>query len=113
MSDPLNRYYLSEMITDVGTADQKEFVVPCAGFLRAVETVLGAAITVADDTITVSRNGSALSPTITITQSGSAAGDYDSAEFNVGVAQGDRISVANSGASTGPAKLGITITLSK
>lgn len=110
---PLNWYSLSEQITDIGTADSKEFVVPSDGFLRKVETVLAGAITGADDVVTVSHNGSALAPTITIANAGSAAGDYDSAEFYRGVSKGDRITVANSGASTGATKCGVTVTLSK
>jgi hypothetical protein len=113
MTLPLSWYSLSEQITDIGTADSKEFVVPSDGWLRKVETVLAGAITGADDVVTVSHNGSALSPTITIANSGSAAGDYDFAEFYRAVRKGDRITVANSGASTGPQKAGVTVTLSK
>lgn len=104
---------MSEQIADIGTADAKEFVVPDSGFLRKVETVIAAAITTADDVITVSKNGVALSPTITITQVASAAGDYDFAEYYTGVAKGDRITVANSGASTGVTKCAVTVTFSK
>lgn len=109
---PTNWYSLSGEFADVATAETLHFVVPTAGFLRKVETVLAGALTLADETITVSRNGVALSPTITIAFTGSAAGDYDSAEFYTGVAKGDRISVATAGASTGPNKAGVTVTLS-
>lgn len=113
MAQPYNWYALSEMVADIGTADSKVFVVTAPGFLRRVEGVLGGAITTADDVVTVALNGTNLSPTITITQSGSAAGDYDFAEFYVGVAQGDRITVSNSGASTGPTKWACNVVLSK
>ncbi len=112
MPDPLNYYTLNAHIADVGTANTVYFVVPRDGYLRSVETVLFAAITGANDTITVTVDGVAASPTITITQSGSAAGDYDSAEYFIPVAQGSRISIANSGASTGTAPLAYTVTLS-
>jgi hypothetical protein len=113
MGLPNNYYSLSEQVTDIGTADAKIFVVPSDGFLRKVETVLAGAITAADETVTVSHNGTNLAPTITITQSGSAAGDYDVAEFYRGVRKGDRIVVTNDGASTGATKCAITVTLSK
>jgi len=113
MAQPLNWYAMAEQIADIGTADSRVFVVPAAGFLRRVEGVLGGAITTADDVVTVAVNGSNLSPTITITQVSSAAGDYDFAEYYVGVAQGDRITVSNSGASTGPTKWAVNLVLSK
>lgn len=112
MPDPLNYYHLSASIADVGTASTVYFVAPQDGWLRQVETVLFAAITGADDVITVTVDGTALSPTITVTQSGSAAGDYDFAEYNAPVKKGSRISIANSGASTGTAPLAYTVTLS-
>lgn len=110
---PENFYHLSAQIDDIGTADTKVFVVPDNGFLRKIETVINGAITTADDVVTVSRNGSALAPTLTITQVGSAAGDYDFVNFYQAVAKGDRITVANSGASTGPTKCGVTLTFSR
>lgn len=112
MPNPKNWYYLNEEIADIGTATTVNFVVPVDGWLRKVETVLGAAITGADDVVTVSVDGTALSPTITIANSGSAAGTYDSADYFAPVSKGSRISVANSGASTGTAKCAYTLTLS-
>lgn len=113
MAQPFNWYNLAAEFTDIGTAETLTFVVPAPGFLRKVQTVLDGAITGADDVVTVARNGSNLSPTITIANSGSAAGDVDFAEFYVGVAEGDRITVTNSGASTGATGCAVTVTLSK
>lgn len=112
MPDPVNWYTLNAQIADVGTASTVYFCVPRDGYLRQVETTLFAAITGADDVITVTVDGSAASPTITITQSGSAAGDYDVANYLIPVKKGSRISIANSGASTGTAPLAYTVTLS-
>lgn len=112
MGAPLNNYYLCGQIADVGTASTLVFVVPENGWLRQVETVLNDAITGADDVITVSVNGSALSPTITIANASSAAGDYDVGSYYAAVKQGDRVTVANSGASTGVAAAGVTLTFS-
>lgn len=109
---PLNWYTLNETFADIGTAETLVFVAPVAGFLRKVQTVLQGAITGADDTVTVSIDGVALSPTITITQSGSAAGDVDYAEYYAAVKEGSRITVATAGSSTGPQKAGVTLTLS-
>ena len=112
MTQPTNWYNLTGSITDVSTADSVRFVVPAAGFLRKVQTVLGAAITVANSTVTVRHNGTALTPTITITQAGSAEGDVDSAEFYRGVAAGDYIEVETDGGSTTTARLDVNVTLS-
>lgn len=113
MPSPLNYYTLNAQIADVGTANVVYMVAPEAGWLRRVDTVLFAAITGSNDTITVAVDGTNLSPTITITQSGSAAGDYDTASFNAPVKKGSRITLTNSGASTGVAPLAYTVTLSQ
>lgn len=112
MPDPVNYYHLNGQIADVGTASVAYFVVPQDGYLRQVETVIFGAITTANDIITVAVDGTNLSPTITVTQSGSAAGDYDSAEFFAPVKKGSRITCTNSGASTGTTPLAYTLTLS-
>ena len=112
MPDPLNWYTLNEEIADIGTATVVNFVVPRDGYLRRVASVIAAAITTADDVVTVAVDGTNLSPTITITQSGSAAGDYDSADYFAPVKKGSRITVSNSGASTGTTKCAYTLTLS-
>jgi hypothetical protein len=109
---PLNWYSLPAEFADVATAETLTFVVPTDGYLRKVETVLDAAITVADETITVSVDGSALTPTITIANSGSAAGTYDSAEFFAPVKKGSRVTVATAGDSTGAAGAAVTATFS-
>jgi hypothetical protein len=96
-------------IADVGTATTVYFTVPQDGYLREVVTTLHAAITGADDVITVTVDGSAASPTITVTQSGSAAGDVDSAKFYIPVKRGSRITIANSGASTGTSPLSYAV----
>lgn len=109
---PNNWYHLSGQLADVSAASQVNFVVPRAGFLRKVTTSLGAAITGANSTITVTVDGVAASPTITITQSGSAEGDIDSAEYYIGVREGAEIEVATDGASSTTAVLAISLTLS-
>lgn len=109
---PLNWYHLNGEFSDVATAETLVFVAPAAGFLRKVQVVLQGAITVADDTITVSVDGVALTPTIKLAYDGSAAGDVAVAEFLAPVKEGSRITVATAGASTGPQKAGVTLSLS-
>ncbi len=112
MPSPLNYYTLNGMIADVGTANTYVFVVPRDGYLKEFNSVLQAAISGADDVITVSVDGSALSPTITVANSGSAAGDYDFQGFDAPVKKGSRVTVANSGASTGTAPIAYTLVFS-
>lgn len=109
---PNNWYHLNGQLADVSAASQLNFVVPRAGFLRKVETSLGAAITGADSVVSVIVNGTTLSPTITITQSGSAEGDRDVGEYYYGVPAGAEIEVASDGASSTTAVLAVTLTLS-
>ncbi len=112
MPDPANFYSLNATIADVGTASTVYFTVPRAGYLRQVETVLWGAITGADDVITVTVDGTAAVPTITVANASSAEGDYDRAEYFIPVNAGSRIKCVNSGASTGTAPLSYTLTLS-
>lgn len=113
MPTPLNWTVLNAQIADVGTAGVVYFSAPADGYLRGVTTTLFAPITGANDVITVAVNGSNLSPTITVTQSGSAAGDIDSAEFYVPVKKGARVTCSNSGASTGTAPLAYSVYFSE
>lgn len=110
---PLNWYHLAETMADVGTASAVRFCVPRDGYLRKVETLLAAAITTADAVLTVAiSNGTALSPTITITQSGSAEGDYDFAEFFAPVKKGSWVEVTTDGGPANAVAASITLTLS-
>lgn len=112
MPDPINWYTLNGELADVSTASQLRFTVPQDGYLRRVQTTIGAAITTADAIITVSHNNTALSPTITIATSGSAEGDHDFAEFYRVVKKGDWIEVASGGQSDTTSVCAITVTLS-
>jgi hypothetical protein len=112
MPNPLNWYPLDAEVADIGTADTKLFVVPVDGYLRRVQTVLGGAITGADDVITVAVDGTNLSPTITIPNAGSAAGSKTTTEYRAAVSKGSRVLLTNSGASTGVAKCAYSLTFS-
>lgn len=112
MPHPENWYTLNGQIADVSEVGVCVFRVPRAGILRRVETIISAAITVADAVITVSKNNVALSPTITITASGSAIGTNDQADFYTQVAAGDLITVASGGESTTTSICGVNVLFS-
>lgn len=65
----------------LGTADTKYMVIPWTGSVTKAYTVTDAALTTADETITLENDASTAmtNGVITITQSGSAAGDIDEA----------------------------------
>lgn len=109
---PTNWYTLNGELADVSTASQLRFVARSDGYLRKVETTLGAAITGADAVVTVSVDNTALTPTITIANASSAEGDYDSAEFFTPVKKGSWIEVASGGESSTTAVLAVNVTLS-
>jgi hypothetical protein len=111
MATPKNWYTLNGELADVSTSSQLRFVAREAGYLRKVETLLGAAITGADSIITVTVDGAALSPTITIANASSAEGDYDFAEYFYPVKKGSNIEVATGGQSSTTAVLAVNVTL--
>ena len=87
----------------LGTADTKYIPVPGSSSekftLKAAYTAIDAALTTADETIVV-KNGATTLGTITITQSGSAAGDVDSATLSgssASFAGGDVVTVSIGG----------------
>lgn len=105
-----NVIVVKDRFDDVGTADE-DFVYitkDMAGEIVEVSGVLGAAITGADETITVSVNGTSIG-TITIANASSAEGDIDTlvpTSDSRFVSEGDYIKIASSGSSTGPAVWG-------
>lgn len=107
----VNKVYLTTKLKDVSTADSMYLVVPFNGTLDAVYTALENALTTANATVTV-RDGTATSMgTITITQSGSAAGDVDSllpVANNIFTA-GQTVRIDTDGASDTAAELYITL----
>lgn len=103
--------YLCGEIADVSTAETVWVPVVSDGYLIEARTVLAAAINTADSTVTVSVN-TTTAATLTIAQSGSAAGDIDtSGDIRVPVKIGDYIKVATDGGSTGTAKLGFALVI--
>lgn len=90
-------------IADISTADTEHQPVHYAGNIVSIRSVIYGTIATADADLTCSINGVAVTGgVVTVTASGSAAGDTDVATPTAAntVAAGDYISVATDGAST-------------
>ena len=107
----LNKSYLTCDFVDVSTAEDIYLVIPYAGTLVKVWTVLQGVITGADSVITVRDNGGNSAGTITVAYTGSAAGDVDSLtpESNNTFTAGQKLKLSNDGGSTGAARLFVTL----
>lgn len=107
----VNKCYLTTKFKDIASADSMYVLVPFAGTLDAVYTVLENAITTANNTVTVRNNAGTSMGTITVTQSGSAAGDVDSllpVSNNIFTA-GQTVHLDTDGASDTAAELYVTL----
>ena len=100
---------LSSKASDAAVA---RFVAPVAGTITLVQTVLNAALATGDATFTTAIAGTAVTGgVVTATQSGSAAGDVDSATptaLNT-VAVGNLITVTGGGSSTATATANVQV----
>lgn len=108
----LNDYFLFGEIADVSTAGQIYIPVPDGGTIVKAFSVIDGAISGADAGLTLKIGGTAVTGgTITIANSGSAAGDVDTCEPTAArsVDEGGSIEVETDGASTGTVKAGICI----
>jgi hypothetical protein len=102
---------VSAELTDISTASSAFVASPIAGTITSIRTVLHSAISGADAVLTTEINGAAVTnSSITVAQSGSAAGDRDSATPTAAntVAVGDAIELITDGASTTAARLTAT-----
>lgn len=98
---PISETVVSAYLADLATAGSAFAMAPCRGHIVRVYSVIYNAITTADGTWTVEINGTAVTGlSVTVTQSGSAAGDVDTAvptaSDNV-VNEGDTIEFVNAG----------------
>jgi hypothetical protein len=90
-------------LADVSAASSVYVAAPCKGRIKRAFSCIQNAITGADCTWSLKINGTAVSnSTVTITQSGSAAGDVDSVEFSadIRVNEGDTIEFVSAGESS-------------
>ena len=106
----LNDFFRTGEIADVSTAGQIYIPVPDDGRIIKVMSALGGTIATADADLTI-KTAQGTAGTITITASGSAAGDVDSVAptSNNQVVEGGTIEIETDGASTNTIAAGITI----
>ena len=106
---------LTGYIENVSTATTVYVPIPFAGTINKVVTVLEAAIGSSDSIITVKNSAAASMGTITITQSGSAAGDVDSLtpSSNNTVTADSFITLQTNGASVNTAALRFVVVLDR
>lgn len=108
----LNDYFLFGEIADVSTAGQIYIPVPDAGRIIKIMSVIDGTIATSDATLTAKIGGTAVTGgAITVTASGSAAGDVDSVAPTAAntVVEGDAIEIETDGASTNTVKAGICV----
>ena len=109
-------YTLTAVIDDISTAQSDWVVAPYAGTVTKIYSVIDAAITVADATLSFEIGGTAMtSGNITVTQAGSAAGDVDSStpSANNTVTAGQAIELITDGGSTTASKATITLVIQR
>lgn len=98
----LKKIYLNVQLADLSTASTCYVVSPVAGTISKIYSIIANAITTADSVITGKIGSTAITNgAITITQSGSAAGDVDSATPTAAntVVAGSNINFTTNGAS--------------
>lgn len=111
-SQSLKKIYLTTQIEDISTASQTYVVSPVAGTISKIYSVLNGAITTADSILIAKINGTTVTGSnITVSHTGSAAGDVDSSTptaLNT-INAGQAIEIETDGGSNTNAKVIITI----
>ena len=110
----LNDYFLTSTIADISTASSTFVPVPDGGKVIKIITALQGAIGTANAAITFEIGGTAITGgAITVTQSGSAAGDVDTATPTAAneVAEDGTIEMITDGASSNTIKLVVTFVI--
>jgi hypothetical protein len=113
---PLRDYFLTTTIVDISTADEAYVAVPAPGKVVAIRSVINNAITVGDAALTAKINGTAITGgAITVTQSGSAAGDTDLATPSAlnDVQAGDALEIETDGGSSTACRCTVTFQIRK
>jgi len=108
----VNTFYLSVKLDDISTASSVFVPIVDDSSIVSATIVLGGAITSSDATLSFTRtDGSSLGSTITIPESGSAAGDSFSftATTNQAIASSGFVKIETDGASTNVASVFITL----
>ena len=106
---------LEGYLEDVSSVETVYVPIPFAGTIVKVLTVLEGSISSANSTVTVKNSAGSSMGTLTITASGSAAGDVDILEptTNNTVTADSFITVESNGASTNSAKLRFVVVLDR
>ena len=110
----LNDYFLTSKITTISTAGSTFVPVPDGGTIIKIFTAIKNAISSANAALTFEIGGVAVTGgAITVTQSGSAAGDVDTAEPTAAndVSEDGTIEMITDGASSGTKKLNVTFVI--
>ena len=110
----LNDYFLTAEIEDISTASSTFVAVPDGGRIIKIITALQGAIGTANGGISFEIGGTAITGgRITVTQSGSAAGDVDTAEPTAAnrVEEDGSIEMITDGNSTGAKSLTVTFVI--
>tara|TARA_R110002073_G_scaffold59232_1_gene149451 strand:+ start:118 stop:465 length:348 start_codon:yes stop_codon:yes gene_type:complete len=110
----LNDYFLTVKLTNVSTSSSAYVVAPDNGKIIKISSVLGGVITGGNAAITCEINGAAVTGAgLTITHSGSAAGDVDTSFPTAAnnVLEGDVIELITNGGSTNTHSLEFTIVI--
>jgi len=110
----LNDYFLTAKVTDISTAGSTFVAVPDGGNIVKIYTSIKNAITTADAAITFEIGGTAVTNgAITVTQSGSAAGDVDSSTPSAAnrVEEGGSIEIISDGASATACEMIVTFVI--
>lgn len=100
---PVGEFYLFQQLADVSTASSAWVAAPEAGTMTKLKTIISAAITVADSTVTYEINTVAVTGiSITVATAASAAGDVDTdtATGANTVAENDKMELITDGGST-------------
>lgn len=111
---PLNDFVVTAMLADISTAGQIYVVSPVTGTIVKAYSVINGAITAADAVLTLKIGGTSVGGgTITIANSGSAAGVVDECtptSANI-VNAGQAVEIETNGASTGTVPAVITLVI--
>ena len=110
----LNDYFITAKIADISTASSTFVAIPDGGRVIKIFTALQGAIGTANGAITFEIGGTAMTGSaITVTQSGSAAGDIDTSEPTAlnEASEGGTIEMITDGASTNASVLYVTFVI--
>jgi len=111
---PLQNKFVTMQISDISTAGQKYFVPGFNGKIRKIYSVINGTIATADADLTAKIGGTAVTGgLITVTASGSAAGDVDSTSPTAlnSFTSSQAVEIETDGASTNTIAVAITFEL--